>query len=414
MTKLHGVNARFLMLAILLISFNLRPAIAAIGPLTELILGNTKLGSTGIGLLTTLPVFLMGLAALTVRLVRKALGEKLGIGLGALVIAGACAGRMWFPTGLGLLLTAGGAGVGIAIVQALIPGFIKRNFTGNTGRAIGLYSTAIVAGAAVGSASAAMLADRFGWPSALAFWAIPALLAMGFWVVTSRGAAAEPRAEPGRGQGSTSQVAFWRSPRSWSLLIFFGIGTGAFVIVVAWLPPFYVELGQSPKVAGYLLGVLTVVEAFTALGVAVFIHHFPDRRGPLVMSLLLVLAGLACLLAYPIPLAIPAVILLGVGIGILFPLSIIVSIDHVSDPTLAGDLTAFTQGGGYMAGSIFPLVAGALRDSFSSLSPGWLLMAVGIVGAIALALRYSPKSYLEFRTGFILQPLQAAVPSTAL
>ncbi|MBZ9870304.1 MFS transporter [Mesorhizobium sp. BR1-1-9] len=410
MTKSQGVNGAFLMLAILLISFNLRPAIAAIGPLTAQILSDTEMGSTGIGLLTTLPVFLMGLAAMSVRRVRRALGEKMGIGLGALVIAGACAARMWFPTGPGLLVTAAGAGVGIAIVQALVPGFIKRNFAANTGRAIGLYSTAIVAGAAVGSASAAMLADRLGWASALAFWAIPAFLAMALWMVASRNAASDQRSPSGQAHAA-SQVTFWRNPRGWSLLIFFAVGTGAFVIVVAWLPPFYVELGQSPKLAGYLLGALTIIEAFTALGVAVFVHHFPDRRGPLITSLVLVLAGLACLLLSPILLAIPAVILLGVGIGILFPLSIIVSIDHVNDPTLAGDLTAFTQGGGYMAGSVFPLVAGALRDAFGSLSPGWLLMAAGIVAGILLVLRYSPQSYLEFRRGLTPAALPNAVPT---
>lgn len=175
------------------------------------------------------------------------------------------------------------------------------------------------------------------------------------------------------------------------------------MLVMAWLPPFYVEQGESPQTAGYLLAGLTFVEALTALGLASFIHRFPDRRGPLVTCLVLVLAGLACLLAQPITLAIPAIFLLGAGIGILFPLSIIVAIDHVKDPTIAGDFTAFVQGGGYIIASFVPLIAGALRDVFSDLTQAWMLMAIGIVGLIALALRYSPKSYIFFQRSLVAQ-----------
>ena len=399
MTGLRKAQSTFLMFAILAVSLNLRPAIAAIGPMTNKILDSTGMGSTGIGVLTMLPVLLMGIGAMSVRLLRKITGEKFGIGCGAILIAVSCAGRIWFDTSIGLLMTAAGAGMGISIVQALAPGFIKRNFAQNTGRAIGLFSTGIVSGAALAAASAAGLADWLGWEAALAFWAIPALFALGIWVVASRPAASDENAASAA--FSNKAPAFWQSPRSWSLLIFFGIGTGAFMLVMAWLPPFYVERGESAQTAGYLLAGLTFVEALTALGLAAFIHHFPDRRGPLVTCLVLVLGGLACLLVQPIALAIPAIFLLGAGIGILFPLSIIVAIDHVKDPTIAGNFTAFVQGGGYIIASLVPLIAGALRDVFADLSHAWMLMAIGIVGLIVLALRYSPKSYLIFQRSLL-------------
>jgi MFS transporter, CP family, cyanate transporter len=397
MTGLDKAQSTLLMAAILVVSLNLRPAIATIGPLTNLILTDTGMGSTGIGLLTMLPVFLMGAGALSVRAMRSTMGEKFGIGLGSLIIAASCGARIWLDTRFGLLATAAGAGIGIAIVQALAPGFIKRNFIANTGRAIGLFSTGIVAGAALGAASAAGLADKFGWAFALASWGIPALLAVAFWFVASRPAGSEERAASTVQAATVKAPALWRSRRSWSLLIFFGIGTGAFMLVMAWLPPFYVELGQSRQNAGYLLAGLTFVESLTALGLAAVIHQFPDRRGPLITCLVLVLAGLACLLVSPVLLAIPAVLLLGAGIGILFPLSIIVAIDHVDDPTMAGDFTAFVQGGGYIIASFVPFVAGVLRDAFADPSQAWMLMALGIVGLIVMALRYSPASYLAFR-----------------
>ena len=61
------------------------------------------------------------------------------------------------------------------------------------------------------------------------------------------------------------------------------------------------------------------------------------------------------------------------------------------------------QGGGYIIASLMPLIAGALRDVFADLSQAWMLMAIGIVGLVLLALRYSPNSYLTFRESLISQ-----------
>ncbi len=404
MEGLTKAQRGLLMTAILFVALNLRPALAAIGPMTEQILLVTALGSTGIGLLTTLPVILMGVGAMAVRPLRRVLGEKLGIGVGILIVAVSCGGRAWLSTEPGLLATSVGAGIGISVVQALAPGFLKRNFAANTGGAIGLYSTGIVVGAALAAAGTARLSEGFGWAGALACWALPALLAACLWIPASRPAKEETR-DHADVTLNKQALPFSHALRSWSLLIFFGLGTGVFLLVMAWLPPFYVELGQTERTAGDLLAVLTGVEALTALGLAALIHRFPDRRGPLVTCLLLVLAGLGCLLLNPVPLAIPAVIVLGIGIGILFPLSIIVAIDHIDDPTAAGNFTAFVQGGGYIVASIIPLAAGALRDRFSSLGPAWLLMAVGIAGLIILATRYSPISYLAFRRA--ISPMDA-------
>ncbi|WP_063963318.1 MFS transporter [Ensifer sp. Root31] len=391
----HGNGGRiFLLTAVVALSLNLRPIVAAVGPLADIITKSAQITSTEIGLFTTLPVLLMGIGAMCAKHLRSSFGEIRGITIGALAIVLGCLGRAWFTTGGGLLITAALAGSGIAVVQALAPGFIKRNFGTSTGRVIGFYSTGIVTGAAISSATASSFAEKLGWPLALAFWCGPALAGVALWIAASRsanGAIAPSTVVQG------SQVSFWRFPRSWSLLVFFGIGTGAFMLVMSWLPPFYLELGASRVTSGYLVAGLTLVEAVTALVLSASIHRFPDRRVPLCASLVTIFAGLVCLLVAPLPLAIPAIVLLGIGIGILFPLSIIVAIDHINDPTQAGDFTAFVQGGGYVIASFVPLVAGSLRDAFASLTHAWMLMAVCIAGLLILAIRYSPASYRAFR-----------------
>lgn len=383
-----------LLLAILLLSLNLRPSIAAIGPLIQSVSQDAGVQSVGISLLTTIPLLMMGFGAIYAAAIRRTLGERGGIAIGAVIIALACAARLWADSRLGLFASAALVGLGIAVIQALLPGFIKRNFGAATSNVIALYSTGIVAGAAIGSGTASWLEDQFGWMATLAGWSLPAAAAVLLWLLASRNSQYE---RAGAALAAKRSVPFWQSGRCWSLLLFFGIGTGAFMLAMAWISPFYIGLGVAKGTAGILLSVLTIVEALTALWLSLAIGRFPDRRGLLVTSLVLVAAGFLVLFFAPLFAPYFAVSLLGVGIGILFPLSIIVAMDHLKDPTLAGNFTAFVQGGGFIIASLVPLTAGSMRDVFNDLSYIWLLMTVACVAMLLLAVRFSPASYLQFQ-----------------
>lgn len=381
----------FAIVAIVAVALNLRPALAAIGPLLDMIQRATGATNTQASLLTTLPVFVMGVCALAGARISGWLNERIGIALGVALVALACAARYVGTPTYGLLLTAVLAGVGIALVQTLLPAFIKRNFTHDMGRVFGLYTTGIMAGAAVAAASAAGLAGSVGWPAALAFWSVPALLALPLWLKAAQG-----RADATSPLHRTVRVAprsFWRNLRAWELMLFFGIGTGAYTLVLAWLPPFYTSLGWEPSAAGFLLGGLTLAEVMAGLAVSAWIGRFADRRKPLAAVLTILICGLICLILAPLKLALLACLLLGIGIGALFPLSLIVAMDHLDDPAQAGMLAAFVQGGGYVIASFMPLLAGILRDRFASLTEAWIVMLAGAVMLLALALRFSPASY---------------------
>ncbi|MGL9750455.1 MAG: hypothetical protein ACR5LC_02005 [Symbiopectobacterium sp.] len=54
-------------------------------------------------------------------------------------------------------------------------------------------------------------------------------------------------------------------------------------------------------------------------------------------------------------------ILLGIGIGALFPLSLIVALDHANNLQETERLMGFVQGGGYIIASVMPTLAGVIR-----------------------------------------------------
>jgi CP family cyanate transporter-like MFS transporter len=383
-------DAFLAVLLVLLVGLNLRPILAAIGPLLDGIQAATGLEGSGAGALTTLPIAAMGLCALGGARLQAALGERRGIALGLLLLALANALRWDEPSGAGLLLTAGLGGVGIALVQALIPAYIRRHYPQRTSTLMGLYTTGIMGGAAVAAATAAPLAERWGWAPGLAFWTLPVLLALGAWLALARPAApvatAAPRARP------------WRSRQAWLLLAFFGIGTAAYTLVLAWLPPYYTGLGWQPADSGLLLGGLSLAEVSAGLLLSAVIARLRDRC-PLVLGVLgVVLVGLLCLALAPLPLALPTALLLGLGIGALFPLSLILAMDQVRDPAEAGAWLGFVQGGGYLIASLAPLAAGILRDQLDSLANAWLLMALGVLLLMGLGLR-------------LTRPARAVVPA---
>ncbi|MGK5065286.1 MFS transporter [Janthinobacterium sp. LB3P112] len=381
-TSSSSASSALLVAAIILLGLNLRPILAAIGPLLDSIQASTGISNADAGLLTTVPVFAMGVCTLAGAQLQRRLGVARGIGIGIAIIAAACALRWPLHGSSGLIATAALGGLGIALVQALLPAFIKRHFPARAGQLMGFYTTGIMGGAAIAAASASPLAQSWGWNALLALWALPAVAAALLW----RRAAAS-RVEVASGAGASLPVG---SGRAWLLMVFFGIGTGAYTLVLAWLPPFYTELGWSAADSGLLLGALTLVEVLAGLLVSSIIHRFPDRRILLLSVLLAVLAGLACLIVAPAQLAIPAVILLGCGIGALFPLSLIVSMDHVRDPAGAGALLGFVQGGGYIIASSMPFIAGLIRQHSSSLAQAWMVMAAGVVVLLLIAVRFAP------------------------
>ncbi|WP_010115380.1 MFS transporter, partial [Burkholderia oklahomensis] len=175
--------------------------------------------------------------------------------------------------------------------------------------------------------------------------------------------------------------------------------TGAYTLVLAWLPPYYVSLGWSPEAAGGLLGGVTLAEVVAGLTVSTFIDRLPDRRPALFAAIASLFAGLIALIAAPLDFALPASLLIGLGIGALFPLPLIVALDHAPSAAEAGALAGFVQGIGYLIAGLFPFVAGVIRQNVADLSPAWGFMAAVCAVMAAMAARFAPLRLAVARSG---------------
>ncbi|MBF6038540.1 cyanate transporter [Pseudomonas sp. P154a] len=379
--------ALWLMFSIMLVALNLRPSMAAVGPLLSSIRPDIALSFSMASLLTMLPVMAMGLAMFFGLRVSQRFGEQRTVVLSLLIIGVATASRLFLDSAVELILSAVLAGVGIALIQALMPALIKARFSDNVALCMGLYVTSIMGGAAIAASFAPLVMNQSGsWRLGLAIWAALAVMALLLW----SGLRGESTA---RSTQSTRRPSFFANSRAWLLAIFFGLGTASYTCVLAWLAPYYVEQGWSEQHAGLLLGFLTAMEVLSGLVTPAIANRSRDRRLVLVVLLALIMAGFCGLILCPQQLSLLWPCLLGLGIGGLFPMSLIVSLDHLDDPQRAGALTAFVQGIGYLIAGLSPLMAGMIRDQLGSFEWAWWALT-GVVGLmILMVLRFDPRHY---------------------
>lgn len=371
-----------------IVGLNLRPILASVGPLFSVLQREAGLTATQFSLLTTLPVAMMGLAALCGPWLLARAGAVRGIMLGLFILLVACSLRGFSTSLTGLMGTALLGGASIGTIQALMPALIKKAYTQTASTIMSLFSTGIMAGAAVAAASAEPLFSWLTLKPALAMAGVLALLALMLWL---------PLVKQPQGEQTAHESVTLSSSRTGLLLLFFGVGTGAYTLVLAWLPPLYIQAGWSARSSGYMLAWLTLTEVAAGFAVSALIGKFPDRRVPLITVLLLLLAGLLCLVFSPGTTPVLSTLLLGIGIGALFPLSLIVTFDHARTPAQAGKLLSKVQGGGYMIAALMPLVAGIVRDSSVSLNSAWLVMSAGVVLLIAIAFTFKPAVNVQAR-----------------
>jgi len=379
--------AVWLMFAIILVALNLRPSMAAVGPLLSAIRGDIPLSFSVAALLTMLPVMAMGLAMFFGLGISQRLGEQRTVLLSLLIIGLATLSRLFIESAAELIASAVLAGIGIALIQALMPALIKSRFADNVAVCIGLYVTSIMGGAAIAASFAPLVLTQTGsWRSGLAIWAILALLAFVLWW-SQRGHLTSTVPTAAR------KDWFFANSRAWLLAIFFGLGTASYTCVLAWLAPYYVEKGWSEQNAGLLLGFLTAMEVISGLVVPVIANRSRDRRVILMALLTLIIAGFCGLILSPQQFSLLWPCLLGLGIGGLFPMSLIVSLDHLDNPQRAGGLTAFVQGIGYLIAGLSPLLAGVIRDRLGSFEWAWWSLTAVMAVMLLMVWRFNPRHY---------------------
>ena len=176
-TPPHVTRPWLLLLGLILVALNLRPALSSMAPLLSEVSASLGLSAAKAGLLTTLPVLCLGLfAPLAPVLARRFGAERVVLGILLTLAAGIILRSAFGEVGLfaGSLM----AGASIGIIGVLLPGIVKRDFARQAGAMTGVYTMALCLGAALAAGATVPLSHVFGdrWSMGLGFWMVPAVV----------------------------------------------------------------------------------------------------------------------------------------------------------------------------------------------------------------------------------------------
>jgi len=377
-----------MLLALVLIGLNMRPLLTSIGPLLPQLRQLSGMSFPLASLLTALPVVAMGVMALAGGKIDRYFSERNSVALSLLMIAAGALLRELTPRSSVLLTSALVGGIGIGLIQAVMPTVIKRLFNRRMPQVMGLWSAALMGGGGLGAALTPWLAERSAvWHHALAWWALPAIVALiGWW----------PQSKTLQTPARTAVAAFLPrlhfSPRAWTLGLYFGLINGGYASLIAWLPPYYMQLGSSAQFSGSLLALMTLGQTLGALLLPMFARH-QDRRRLLLLALLLQLIGFCGFIWLPMTMPVLWATVCGIGLGGAFPLCLVLALDHAPHPAIARRLVAFMQGIGFIVAGLAPYLSGLLRSLSGDYLLDWAFHAICVVVLMLLTLRFVPAHY---------------------
>jgi CP family cyanate transporter-like MFS transporter len=357
-----------LVAGILLLAFNLRPALTSVPPLFPELRHELGLSTTTLTWLATVPeLCFAAVSAVAAPLARK-YGEELVMAAALALLAVALFVRGAFPEAAlfpGTILAAGS----IATMNVLLSSLIKRRQPERAGLVLGLYLLLMHVGAMLGTAASAPLYDSNddSLLTPLAIWAIPAVVALAVWL-PQLGHHTRPDAAPAKAE----RPKLLRSMLAWQVAAFMGLQSLIYYAALSWFPTMLRERGAAADDAGYLVSLLAVGGLASSLVMPILAHRMTDHRTLVVPSITLSIVGIAGAYFAPLGSAVLWILLLGLGQGAAMGLSLYFMIARSSTSATAAALSGMSQSTGYLIASTGPLVVGLLHAA----SGGWLASIV--------------------------------------
>ena len=378
---------------ILLVAGNLRAALTTVGPVLSNIRDDLGLSSSAASFLVSLPLLAFAVVSPFVPRVALRLGLERTITAALGVLAVGLVVRSTPPTVLlwvGTLLI----GVAIAVLNVVLPSWVKRDFPTKIGQVTGAYSAVQSGFAAVASGVAVPVAGftGLGWRLPAAMWAGMALIAVGVLLPLMWREAGETTEEatdaPGLVTTDTGHAAhpgppLWRSLLAWQVAAFMGLQSTNYYVLITWLPSIEQDAGISDTTAGLHLVLFSIFGIGGSLGCSALLARLRNQQvlGACI-ALVLVVANLGIMLAPGATVVWACVAGIGGGSSIVFALSLFGM--RARSHRTAASLSGMAQSLGYILAAVGPVAVGALHDATGSWTPPMAVLLV-LSGCLVVA-----------------------------
>lgn len=347
-------------LGIIILAFNLRPAITSVGPILGIIREDLAISNWSVGLLTSLPLLAFAIMSpIAPRLANNTSNEKAILyGLVTLLI-----GIGIRSTSLIFFLFAGTVliGIGIAIINVILPSLIKNNFPAKIGLMTGVYTTSMSIFAATASGLSVPLTKDLdlGWKWSLASWSILAITGIIIWVFVMNNGSKMKNQE----LYEPSTVKLLKSPVAWQVTIFMGLQSFLFYVTISWLAEILISNGFSTSHAGLYVAYLQFISLPATFFTPVLAGRLTNQQ-PIVLTF-----GLSGMIGYTILYFQPGLIgtivsitLIGIMLGASISLALALLGLRTTNGRQAAELSGMAQSFGYLLASLGPILIGFIFD----------------------------------------------------
>lgn len=369
---------------------NLRAPLTSVGPLISLIRTSLHISDTLAGMITTVPLFAFALFSPLVPGMARKFGAEVVVFWSIITLTAGILLRSWSGS-LGLFGGTAILGLSISAGNVLIPSLIKKEFPKQIGLMTGVYSVSMNLFAALASGISIPLAvnSGFGWAGSLRIWMMLSLLSAVLWLPQLRkkkrddespAASIEPKLQKTQGSEGVSREinSVWKSPLAWQVTVYMGLQSMVFYCMVAWLPAILIQQGMNSGKAGFMLSLMQLALIPMTFVGSVLAGRRASQRLLVLVGSLCVIAGLLGLLLFGgTKGAFLWIIILGIGGGFTFSLSMMFFSLRTANSDEAARLSGMAQAVGYLLAAFGPMLFGYLHDSSKSFTQP-LIILIGL------------------------------------
>ena len=379
-----------ILVGIVVLAFNLRPAAVSIGPVLDEIIVELGMSATTAGVLTTLPVLAFASFGAAAPWLAHVIGVH-RVTLLSLVAVVVGLGLRARTDSIVLFLVLSVLGLaGMATANVLLPSLVKLHFPNRVGLLTSLYTTSLAVGLTASSVLTVPIAEQSGsYRWGLLVWAITAAVAALPWIVLIRHDRA-PESVP----RSITLRDVARTRLGWAMAALFGLQSLQAYSVFGWFAQIYRDAGFTAATAGLLLGVITAISIPISFWIPRMAARFENQTWLIVGLCACYPVGYLGLAIAPVAGAWFWALVVGTGLGI-FPL--VLTLIGLRSRTDAGTaaLSGFTQSVGYLMAAVGPLGMGFLYD----VTGGWTVPLIGllllVIPMVVVGLIVARPSYIE-------------------
>jgi CP family cyanate transporter-like MFS transporter len=370
---LRGPLLAPVLIGLVLLSLNLRPAAVSVGPVLTEVRDALGMSAATAGLLTSLPVLAFAVFGALAPWAARRIGPHRVTLVGLVAVAAGLLGRAWVSHEAAFLLLSLVALGGMAMANVLIPSLVKRHYPDRVGPLTAVYTTALALGLTSALVLTVPIAQAFGsWRAGLAAWAVLAILAVIPWLGLASHDAPDPDAIPSPNRAVRfGDVA--RTPIGLAMAAFFGLQSLQAYAVFGWFATLWRDAGFSAAQAGALVGLVAATSIPLAAWAPRAVARPGNQRTVLFGIMLLYPVAYGGLALAPHSLAVLWAVLLGAATTT-FPMVLTLIGLRAATPEGTAALSSFTQATGYLLAAVGPFGVGVLHDA----SDGWTVPLVAL------------------------------------